>query len=100
MRQIPFDSFSDTAVKGFFRVPAQFAGDFSGIDGISHIVSGAVFDKGDLFCVGFAILPWMQFIQQFADFADDIDIAFFVVSADIVTFAGSSGGGDQIDSNR
>jgi len=97
--QIPLHGFSDAGVEGFLGCPAELALDFGGVDGVALVVAGAVGDVGDEVGVagnsgGFS---GGEFFEQGADGADDFEVGFFVVAADVVGFAGFSVGYDGVE---
>lgn len=96
--EIPLYGFADAAVEGFLGCPAELALDFGGVDGVAGVVAGAVGDVGDEVGVagnsgGFS---GGEFFEQGADGADDFEVGFFVVAADVVGFSGFSVGYDGV----
>ena len=87
------DGFANAGFEGVGGDPAEFALDFSGVDGIAAVVAGAVFDKGDEFA-GLAAEFGGEFVHEVADQFDDADVGPFVVAADVVGFAEFSTGED------
>ena len=94
--KIPFHCFPDSAFKCFLRFPVKFMTDFSGVNGITQIVSGTVFNKDDLIFIFFTVRARCKFIQQRADRFNNFNILFFVVTADVVGFSGNALRGNKI----
>ena len=55
MVEIPSDGFEDSTLEGLLRDPTQIALDLARINGVTAIVTGAVFHKRDLIAIGLAI---------------------------------------------
>ena len=66
------------------RSPAQIALYLGGINRITLIMARAIGDKADLFGIGPAIPARVALIEHGADAANDIDVALFGITADII----------------
>ena len=84
--QVPLHGFADAGVKRLGGLPAQFAFNLAGVDGIAAVVAGAVFDVGDLAAVALPVGAGAQFVEQSAHGVDDVDVGFFVPAAHVVGF--------------
>ena len=62
--QIPLYSFANAGFEGFFRGPAQFLFDFTGVYGVAPVVARAVVYSGDQVAVAFFL--WAQFLENVA----------------------------------
>lgn len=88
MFQIPFYRFDDAGVERFVGAPAQFCFQFGGVNRVSEIVTGTVGHKCDLFGIFVAVCAWTQVVQDIANRVHNRDIIAFVVSTDVICFAG------------
>lgn len=88
MFQIPFYRFDDAGVECFVGAPAQFRFQFGGVNRVSEIVAGTVGNKCDLFGIFVAVCAWVQVVQDIANRVHNRDIIAFVVSTDVICFAG------------
>ncbi len=87
--EIPFDRFADSLLEGIGGFPAEFLFDFSCVDGVAAVVTGAIFDEGnELTRVATEI--GSEFVDQIANEFNDMDVGPFVVAADVVSLAGSA----------
>src|SRR5690554_911259 len=93
--QIPLYRFSDASFEGFFRGPTEFSLDFTGIDGITHVVAGAIGYMGDQLPV--RNIFWAKLLQDVADGVHHFDVLFFVVAADVVGLAYYTFGDDFVE---
>ena len=48
--EIPLDGFANTGFEGFLRLPAKFAVDFRGVDGVAAVVPGRSVPHFVIFC--------------------------------------------------
>lgn len=48
--EIPLDGFANTGFEGFLRLPAEFAVDFRGVDGVAAVVPGRSVPYFVIFC--------------------------------------------------
>ena len=85
--QIPLHGLADAGLEGLGRLPAQFALDLAGVDGVAAVVAGAVRDVGDLFLVGLAVGARAEFVEHGAEGVDDVEVGLFVPAADVVGLA-------------
>ncbi len=88
--QIPFKGFFKTGFKGFFGHPVKFPFYFMAVNGVSPVVSGAVFNKADLIFVGLSLGQGMFFIKKLTESVNDFKVGFFVKSPYVVDFTGFS----------
>ncbi len=86
--QIPADGLDDAVCEFCLRQPAKLSVDLCGVDGIAHIMALAVCDVSDE-AFGLAKLS--------TDEPDDVDVAHFVVAADVVDLAGFAASEDKVD---
>ncbi len=85
--EVPLDGLAEAGGVVVGGGPAQVVFYFGGVDGVAEVVAGAVGDEGDLVGVGFAFGAGAEFVEEGAEEADEIDVAEFVVAADVVGFA-------------
>lgn len=95
--QVPFDGFSDAGSECFGGLPAKFSRDACGVDGVTFVMAGTVFDECYLCSVGNGIWAGLEYIEQIADMVDDIDVGHLVVAADVVYLAELAGFKDATD---
>ena len=81
--EIPADSFLDALFELETGLPSEFTLQFRAVDGVAHIVSGAVGDIGDEIHVG-TFGPTQQAVDGVDDHLDDVDILPLVETADVV----------------
>src|ERR1700716_1484182 len=82
--KIPADSFSDAGLKRLQRMPIQFALDFARVHRVAAGVTGAFFDERDELVVRNDGVVRAQFIQQFANGRDNLEVLFFASPTDVV----------------
>src|SRR6516164_4647291 len=95
--KIPIHRLSDTNLKGHLRPPVQLPFDFSCIDCIAPVMSWPVTNESDLVCIGLAIRPGAQFVQDAADDLDHFKIGLLIHAANIIGLADFSGLQDADD---
>ena len=85
--QIPLHRLPDTGLEGFSRLPAEFAFDLGGVDGVAAVMAGAIGDVGNLFLVRLAVSPWAEFVEDGAQGMHDIQIRLLVPATDVIGLA-------------
>ena len=90
--EIPGDGFAQAGFEAFGRVPAQFAFELAGVDGVAPVVARAVGDEADKLRVRGVGRLWAHFIEQRADGRHDVEIRPLVPAADVVRFARTARG--------
>ena len=88
MVEIPADGLLDTRFESLARSPIELPPDARGVDRIALVVSRAIGHEGDLIGIGGAICAWGQPVESRAHGTNDLDILFFVMTADIVAASG------------
>ena len=89
MGQIPLDGLLEASSKGRFREPAQFVVDLRRVDGVAAVVAFAVRHvRNEAF----------RLMKLLANELYNVDIAHFVVTADVVDFPSSPLPDDEVDS--
>ena len=86
--EIPVDRLLNAVLEHGLREPAQLAVDLGGIYGVALIMALAVCHVSD---------QALRLSEFLADELDDINVAHFIVSTDIVDFTDTSSAEDQID---
>src|SRR5208337_1132419 len=87
MFKIPANGFLDAAFKRLQRAPVQFALDFARVHGVAAVVAGAVFDKRNERAVGNGGIVRAQFVQQFANGPDNLEVLLFASPTDVIGFS-------------
>ena len=91
MVEVPLHGFADTGGEGFCGFPTELSGNFRCVDGVAFVVTGAVFNEGDLGpvrgCVGFGA----KCIEEVADVMNNVDVSHLIVAADVIDFPELSG---------
>ena len=85
--EIPLHGLADTGLERLGRLPAEFAFDLGGVDGVAAVVAGAVLDVGDLLFVRLAVGTRTEFVEDGAQGVDDVEVGHFVPAADVVDLA-------------
>src|SRR5581483_2656512 len=62
--QVPLNGFADSALKGFARLPSEFAFDLRCVHGVAAIVPRAVGDEGDQLFVGKYGIAGLEFVEN------------------------------------
>src|ERR1700735_4963295 len=83
--EIPADGFADALLEFVRGGPAEFTLDLGGVDGITAVVAGAVFDVGDELA-RIATHLGRKFVNRVANQLDDVNIGPFVMAANVVSF--------------
>src|SRR5262245_58059321 len=96
MLKIPRDGASQCRSECLLWRPAKLLANLARIDGIARIVARSVSNESYQFPAGFAPRQRRgQLVKQVANHAGDVDVAFFVLSAHVVTFANAPRPHDQ-----
>src|ERR1019366_7884524 len=90
--RISANGLADAARERLLWGPIQFALDFASVHRVAPVVAGAVFDERDEFVVGNGGVVRAQFIQQFANRADNFQVLFFTASTNVVGFSDAAVG--------
>src|ERR1700674_3251130 len=90
--KIPADRFSDAGLKRLQRMPVQFPLDFAGVHRVAAVVAGSVLDERDELAVWNGSVVRAQFVQQFANGPDNIEVPFFTLPTDVVGFSDAAVG--------
>ena len=85
--EIPLHGLADAGLEGFGGLPAEFAFDLAGVDGVAAVVTGAVLNVGDLLLVGLAVGARAEFVEDGTEGMDDVEVGLLVPAADVVDLA-------------
>ena len=96
MVEIPTDRLFNALFELERRLPAQFALQLRRINGVTHVVTGAIGNKSDEVQV-FAFLTAKQTIDRLNQYFDEVNVLPFVKATDIVGFGRLSLVEDQVD---
>ena len=86
--EVPFDSFLNALIEECFRLPTELSVDFCRVNSITHIVTRTVLNKCDKAFV---------FADCFENCLNNVDVSFFVVSANVINFTDFSVFNNHID---
>src|SRR5262249_39657658 len=90
VRKIPGDRLLERRLKCRSRLPVKLVHELAAVESIAQIVSGSIGNEGDqLTARSFSRKRTSKVVQQIADHCRYIDVATFIVAADIVAFAHS-----------
>ena len=84
--QIPLHGFTNTRFEAFFWRPVQLMLNFTGVDGVTLVVTGTILHEGDeVFISRYACRVFRPGLVEYgADGLDYLQIRFFVVPANVV----------------
>ena len=85
--QVPVDRFGQPLFKCYRWLPAQRFVDLAGIDGITPVVTGTVFDISNELLTGSGTAAQL-FIHQLTQQFHQVDVFPFIESADIIGLTG------------
>ena len=94
--EVPADGLLDALLELERRLPAQLALQLGGIDGVAHVVAGAVRDIGDQIHVG-ALGTAQHPVHRVDQHLDDVDVLPLVEAADVVGVAHLALVEDEVD---
>jgi hypothetical protein len=88
--EIPANSLAEATLEAFLWDPGELSVGTPSIDSVAEIVAGTVGDEDNRSAVRLAVGSRTEFVEQTAEFADEVDIPAFVVAADAIGAAWDS----------
>ena len=88
--EVPADGAAKALGKGDGGQPAEFAGDFGGVEGVTAVVTGAVGDEGDQVAAGTGGEGRGHFVEEIAEGGDHVEVCAGGAGADVVDLAGAA----------
>lgn len=86
--QVPTDRRFEPRGAVLTRLPTELVPQLAGVDRVAEVVAGTVGDKRDLLGMRSPIGTPLQPVHDVAQLADQVDVAKFVVAANVVRLAG------------
>jgi hypothetical protein len=76
--EVPLHGLADAGLECLGRLPAEFAFELAGVDGVAAVAAGAVLDVDDLVPVGLAVGARAEFVEGGAQGMDDVKVGLFL----------------------